>query len=109
MDLKGFVPALAKYTGIQNQELLEKDVRLHLLLTALAGDDRLHEHLLFKRGNCLIKCFLGYWRFSEDLDFTWRAGQFAKKSSTPLSFQEQALQNATRVLPLCPADSSALL
>lgn len=73
MDLKDFVPALAKYTGIQNQELLEKDVRLHLLLTALDGDDRLHEDLLFKGGTCLIKCFLGYWRFSEDLDFTWRS------------------------------------
>ncbi len=26
---------------------------------------------MLSKGTCLIKCYLGYYRFSEDLDFTW--------------------------------------
>ena len=72
MDLRAFLPALARYAGIADQDLLEKDVRLHFLLQAFAGDPTLGEDLVFKGGTCLIKCYLAYPRFSIDLDFTWR-------------------------------------
>lgn len=69
--MKAFVPMLAAHAGIADQELLEKDVRLHLLLDALATDPGVGSQLIFKGGTCLIKCYLDYPRFSTDLDFTW--------------------------------------
>lgn len=69
--MKQFVPMLARYAGIDDQALLENDVRLHLLLEDLVNDDRIAEHLLFKGGTSLIKCHLHYPRFSTDIDFTW--------------------------------------
>jgi len=63
---------LAAHAGIADQELLEADVRLHLLLDALATDSAIGPNLIFKGGTCLIKCYLDYPRFSSDLDFTWR-------------------------------------
>jgi len=35
-------------------------------------DEYLVNNLAFKGGTCLIKAFLGYYRFSEDIDFTWK-------------------------------------
>ncbi|GAH94967.1 unnamed protein product, partial [marine sediment metagenome] len=32
-------------------------------------------NFLFKGGSCLITCYLGYYRFSEDIDFTWKNQQ----------------------------------
>lgn len=72
MDLKAFVPALAQHAGVRDANLLEQDVRLHLLLAEIMADTELRESLAFKGGTCLIKCIFGYWRFSQDLDFTWR-------------------------------------
>jgi predicted nucleotidyltransferase component of viral defense system len=46
--------------------LLEKDFYLTVLLALLLQVD--HE-LIFKGGTCLNKCYLGYYRLSEDLDF----------------------------------------
>ncbi|MGQ0535365.1 MAG: nucleotidyl transferase AbiEii/AbiGii toxin family protein [Methanobacteriota archaeon] len=63
---------LAAHARIADQELLEKDVRLHLLLEALAADAAVGPELIFKGGTCLIKCYLDDPRFSADLDFTWR-------------------------------------
>ncbi len=72
MDLRTFLPALARYAGIVDHDLLEKDVRLHFLLQGLAQDPAVGADLVFKGGTCLIKCYLAYPRFSIDLDFTWR-------------------------------------
>lgn len=66
-----FVPMLAEHVGVKDQELLEKDVRLHLILGSLTRDPTFGPHLVFKGGTCLIKCYLDYPRFSSDLDFTW--------------------------------------
>lgn len=64
---------LAEHLGVTDQELLEKDVRLHALLGSLVRDPTFGPHLAFKGGTCLIKCYLDYPRFSSDLDFTWIA------------------------------------
>lgn len=66
-----FVSMLAQRLGVKDQELLEKDVRLHALLGSLVRDPTVGPHLAFKGGTCLIKCYLDYPRFSTDLDFTW--------------------------------------
>ncbi len=67
-----FVPTLAAHARVRDEDLLEKDVRLHLLLQALADEETANGELVFKGGTCLIKCYLDYPRFSTDLDFTWR-------------------------------------
>lgn len=72
MDLRAFLPPLAAATRITDHDLLERDVRLHVLLAEISADPRLSEDLVFKGGTLLIKCHVDYSRFSEDLDFTWR-------------------------------------
>jgi predicted nucleotidyltransferase component of viral defense system len=52
-------------------DLIEKDIILHQMLIELSSDIEFSKHFTFKCGTCLIKCYLGYFRFSEDLDFTW--------------------------------------
>lgn len=69
--MRSFVPMLAEHLGVRDHGLLEKDVRLHLLLGSLTRDPMCGPHLVFKGGTCLIKCYLDYPRFSTDLDFTW--------------------------------------
>jgi predicted nucleotidyltransferase component of viral defense system len=69
--VRSFVPMLSEDLAIPDQGLLEKDVRLHLLLGSLTRDPNFGPHLAFKGGTCLIKCYLDYPRFSSDLDFTW--------------------------------------
>lgn len=73
VDLRAFLPPLAAATGQRDQDLLERDVRLHLFLKELMADSVLTGQLQFKGGTCLAKCFIDYLRFSEDLDFTWRS------------------------------------
>ncbi|WP_370456682.1 nucleotidyl transferase AbiEii/AbiGii toxin family protein [Thermococcus sp. MAR1] len=50
---------------------MKRDVLLHAILRELYGEERFHGRYLFKGGTCLIKCYLGYYRFSVDLDFTF--------------------------------------
>jgi predicted nucleotidyltransferase component of viral defense system len=69
--VKSIVPMLADRLQVKDQDLVEQDVRLHLLLGSLTRDPTFGSHLAFKGGTCLIKCYLDYPRFSTDLDFTW--------------------------------------
>lgn len=52
--------------------IIEKDYQLHRLLDMIQKDEYLSDNLAFKGGTCLIKAHLGYYRFSEDVDFTWK-------------------------------------
>ncbi|MFH0862822.1 MAG: nucleotidyl transferase AbiEii/AbiGii toxin family protein [Candidatus Altiarchaeota archaeon] len=67
----GLLDYAAGKTGIKQAELLEKDMLLHLLLRELTADEHFRTHYVFKGGTCLIKCYLGHYRFSEDLDFSY--------------------------------------
>jgi predicted nucleotidyltransferase component of viral defense system len=69
--VRTLVPMLAEQLNIPDQPLIEKDVRLHLLLGRLTRDRRFGPHVAFKGGTCLIKCYWDYPRFRTDLDFTW--------------------------------------
>ena len=68
----GFIDEISRTNGIPRRDLVEKDLLLHRLLRHLSLHPEFNENYLFKGGTCLIKCYLGYYRFSEDLDFTWR-------------------------------------
>ncbi len=51
------------------------------MLLDLSKDQFFHENFAFKGGTCLAKCYLDYFRFSEDIDFTWKnQGIFEGKS-----------------------------
>ncbi len=51
------------------EAVLERDYCLAWFLVGLSGSS-LREHLLFKGGTALKRCYFGDYRFSEDLDFT---------------------------------------
>jgi predicted nucleotidyltransferase component of viral defense system len=69
---KEFVVTIAEQNGIEQTELVEKDVILHQILTDLSKNTYFFDNFVFKGGTCLTKCYLGYYRFSEDIDFTWK-------------------------------------
>jgi predicted nucleotidyltransferase component of viral defense system len=55
-------------------DVIEKDYMLGWLLAGIASEPQLREGWVFKGGTCLRKCYYETYRFSEDLDFTVRAG-----------------------------------
>jgi predicted nucleotidyltransferase component of viral defense system len=67
-----FVNEVARVLYIKRRDLIEKDLILHQMLTDLSQDEFFAPNFLFKGGTCLIKCYFGYFRFSEDIDFTWK-------------------------------------
>jgi hypothetical protein len=76
-----FVNEVARELKIGRRDLIEKDFILHQILTDLSQDDFFAPNFLFKGGTCLIKCYFGYVRFSEDIDFTWKdQSAFSKMS-----------------------------
>jgi predicted nucleotidyltransferase component of viral defense system len=62
---------LSEKLKIQNTALIEKDLLLQGLLNELSKSGYFSENFVFKGGTCLTKAYFGYYRFSEDLDFTW--------------------------------------
>ncbi|KYC44503.1 MAG: hypothetical protein APG12_01663 [Candidatus Methanofastidiosum methylothiophilum] len=69
--MREFLDYVSGRLEISNKFLLEKDIIIHRLLLKLSKTDFFKE-FIFKGGTCLIKCYYGYYRFSEDLDFTYR-------------------------------------
>ena len=56
---------------ISRKDLIEKDVIISKMLFYLTQDKDFFQNYAFKGGTCLTKCYFGYFRFSEDLDFTY--------------------------------------
>jgi predicted nucleotidyltransferase component of viral defense system len=69
---KDFVNEVSRIQRIKRTDLIEKDLILHQMLLDLSKNKFFTENFVFKGGTCLIKCYLGYFRFSEDIDFTWK-------------------------------------
>jgi len=67
-----FVNEVGRIQRIKRTDLIEKDLILHQMLVDLSKNKFFAKNFIFKGGTCLIKCYLGYFRFSEDVDFTWR-------------------------------------
>jgi len=76
-----FVDEVARVLRIKRRDLVEKDLILHQMLTDLSQDNFFAPNFLFKGGTCLIKCYFGYLRFSEDIDFTWKQQSLFNKLS----------------------------
>ncbi len=70
--MKEFVNEVSRALRVERGDLIEKDFILHQVLLDLSKDEFFYKNFLFKGGTCLIKCYLGYFRFSEDIDFTWK-------------------------------------
>lgn len=80
--MKEFINELSERLDIKRTELVEKDIIIQKLLLGLYQND-FSKNLVFKGGTCLIKCYLDYFRFSEDIDFTWKdQSVFEDKSQT---------------------------
>lgn len=71
-DSSEFVAFIAEKSGIAKANLISKDLTIHRILKELCTSIDFAGNYLFKGGSCLVKCYLGYYRFSVDLDFTWR-------------------------------------
>jgi len=70
-DLSEFIEFVAEKSKIRKLSLIEKDILLHKILKGICSSG-LGNNYLFKGGSCLVKCYLGYYRLSIDLDFTWK-------------------------------------
>ena len=70
-ELSEFVEFVIAKSGIRKPSLVEKDILIHRILREMVLSD-LGDKYLFKGGSCLVKCYFGYYRFSVDLDFTWK-------------------------------------
>ncbi|MBU4032732.1 MAG: nucleotidyl transferase AbiEii/AbiGii toxin family protein, partial [Candidatus Thermoplasmatota archaeon] len=80
--MKEFFEALNTKANIKRTDIIEKDFHLHRLLYEISTDDYLKDNLVFKGGTCLIKTYLDYYRFSEDIDFTWAGKRNLSGKST---------------------------
>ena len=69
---KDFVNEVSRVHKIERTDMIEKDLILHQILSDLSKNSFFSENFIFKGGTCLIKHYLGYFRFSEDIDFTWK-------------------------------------
>jgi len=67
--MKEFVEEISRRLSLE-RDLIETDVLLHTILLDLSRQC-FCEDFAFKGGSCLIKHYIGYYRFSLDLDFTF--------------------------------------
>jgi len=70
--VKEFFTKLAQARDYGSADIVELDFQLHRLLRRISENDYLSRNLVFKGGTCLVKAYAGYFRFSQDIDFTWR-------------------------------------
>ncbi|WP_048055266.1 hypothetical protein [Pyrococcus sp. NA2] len=66
-----FTGFIIRKTGIEKSLLTKRDVLLHAILQELYEEERFQGQYLFKGETCLIECYLCYYRFSVDLNFTF--------------------------------------
>lgn len=97
-DYKKFIGYLSNITGLK-AELLEKDLLLHLIMLKLSEYNFLNDYL-FKGGSCLIKCYLDYYRFSVDVDFTYKYQKhFSGKSQKQIrKFLSLEINKLTKII-----------
>lgn len=69
--MKDFINELSRLLNLP-PDLIEVDLILHTFLSELYQNNFFSNNFLLKGGTCLIKCYLEYYRFSEDLDFTFK-------------------------------------
>ncbi len=97
--MKELFEKLCEINNIARRDVVEKDYYLHLLLKEMTKNKYLQSNLIFKGGTCLIKGYIGYVRFSEDLDFSWR-NQNNWKGMTLSKIKNQCSKNVDMILPM---------
>ena len=81
MIQKELIDLISSRTSITQRYFIEKDLILHRLLVELSANESFCKNYVFKGGTCLMKCYFPYFRFSEDLDFTYiHQNEFEKKT-----------------------------
>jgi len=76
---------ISKRLNIARRDLVEKDIIISKMLFYLTQNKDFFQNYAFKGGTCLTKCYFGYYRFSEDMDFTYlNQKEFAGKSKNKL-------------------------
>ncbi len=68
---KEVIDFISLKTETTEKDLIEKDLILHKILLVLSSDKNFRKNYAFKGGTCLTKSYFGYYRFSEDLDFSF--------------------------------------
>ncbi len=68
---KELIDFISKRLNITRRDLIEKDIILSKILFHLTQNTGFFQNYAFKGGTCLTKCYFGYYRFSEDMDFTY--------------------------------------
>lgn len=81
MKSKELIDYIAGNAKINNTILVEKDFVIQSLLLKLSKNNYFTGNYVFKGGTCLIKCYLGYYRFSEDLDFSYKNQEVFRNKS----------------------------
>lgn len=84
-------------------DVLERDYLLSWMLAGMSRVDTLHNTLVFKGGTALRKCYVGDYRFSEDLDFT-AVGAVPTGAGMASAMQEACAQAVTLLDPYVPID-----
>lgn len=98
-----FIDYIGDKLGIQRRDLIEKDILLQMILNELVKNKDFKDNFAFKGGTCLIKIYFGYFRFSEDLDFTYfNQKEFIGKSKNKLrsSMSEKTSQLGKLIEPI---------
>ena len=82
---KELIDFISTRLRIVSRNLIEKDIILSKILFHLIQDKDFSQNYAFKGGTCLTKCYFGYYRFSEDMDFTYlNQKDFVGKSKNKL-------------------------
>ncbi len=92
---------------MQNTALIEKDLYLQGLLIELSKSGYFTENFVFKGGTCLTKAYFGYYRFSEDLDFTWLNGK-AFEGKTEKQIRKILSKEINKIMELLAAAAKEL-
>ncbi len=58
------------------RDIIEKDYVLSWVLAGIHMHEATKNSWIFKGGTCLKKCYFETYRFSEDLDFTYRGNLY---------------------------------
>ena len=104
---KELINWLSKKLEIANAMLIEKDLYLQGLLIELSKSGHFTENFVFKGGTCLTKAYFGYYRFSEDLDFTWLS-QKAFEGRTEKQIRKILSEEINKIMELLAAAAKEL-
>jgi len=79
--LRDFIDELSRILRYEYRELIEVDLILYKIFSMLSQNKYFCNNFLLKGGTCLIKNYLDYYRFSEDIDLTWKNQNLFKEKS----------------------------